>query len=154
MGMNIKKSPVRLYASPKAVIALFLQLPGTDRIGNLVRRVETLSEEQVITALAVVRSAYAKRHRNLQEIFESHFRVVELQHPATLRTFSPDKQQLVGAFFTKEYSIQAAALFNPSIVAHPNQQNLGPGELRFVMSLRATGEGHISSIIFKTGVVD
>ena len=64
------------------------------------------------------------------------------------------RQLLLGAFFTKEYSIQAAALFNPSIVPHPDQEGLGAGEQRFVMSLRATGEGHISSIVFRTGVVD
>ena len=61
---------------------------------------------------------------------------------------------LLGAFFTKEYSIQAAALFNPSIVPHPDQQGLNPDEKRFIMSLRATGEGHISSVIFRTGIVD
>ncbi len=61
---------------------------------------------------------------------------------------------MLGAFFTKEYSIQAAALFNPSIVPHPDQQGLNHGEKRFIMSLRATGEGHISSIIFRTGIVD
>ena len=61
---------------------------------------------------------------------------------------------LLGSFFTKEYSIQAAALFNPSIVPHPDQRNLKPGEKRFIISLRATGEGHISSIVFQTGIVD
>ena len=61
---------------------------------------------------------------------------------------------MLGAFFTKEYSFQAAALFNPSIVPHPDQTNLKPGEQRFIMSLRATGEGHISSIVFQTGIID
>ena len=69
-------------------------------------------------------------------------------------TFFRKKKLLLGAFFTKEYSIQAAALFNPSIVPHPDQQDLKQGEQRFVMSLRATGEGHISSIVFQTGIVD
>ena len=61
---------------------------------------------------------------------------------------------MLGAFVTKEYSFQAAALFNPSIVPHPDQAGLQKGEQRFVISLRATGEGHISSIIFNTGIVD
>lgn len=61
---------------------------------------------------------------------------------------------LIGAYFTKEYSIQSAALFNPSIVVHPDQQQLRRNQLRFVMSLRATGEGHISSIVFQTGIID
>ena len=71
-----------------------------------------------------------------------------------LRAFSPKKRLLLGAFFTKEYSIESAALFNPSIVPHPDQQGLQQGEQRFVMSLRATGEGHISSIAFQTGIVN
>ncbi len=68
--------------------------------------------------------------------------------------FSENRKLLLGAYFTKEYSIQSAALFNPSIVSHPDQNNLGEGEHRFIMSLRATGEGHISSIVFHTGIAD
>jgi hypothetical protein len=64
------------------------------------------------------------------------------------------KGSLIGAYFTKEYSIESAALFNPSIVAHPDQSHLKKGSLRFIMSLRATGEGHISSIVFRSGVLD
>ena len=71
-----------------------------------------------------------------------------------LAHFPPEKKLLLGAFLTKEYSIEAAALFNPSIVPHPDQSGLQHGEKRFVMSLRATGEGHISSIVFRTGIVD
>src|SRR5205823_14242082 len=66
---------------------------------------------------------------------------------------SPKRQALIGAFFTHEYSPESAALFNPSIVPHPNQTKLSPGALRFILSLRATGEGHISSITFREGVV-
>jgi len=61
---------------------------------------------------------------------------------------------LLGAYFTHEYSLEAAALFNPSIVPHPDQSDLPPGSLRFILSLRATGEGHISSITFRTGFLD
>ena len=64
------------------------------------------------------------------------------------------QRALIGAYFTKEYSIESAALFNPSIVAHPDQRHLKDGSLRFIMSLRATGEGHISSIVFRSGVLD
>jgi hypothetical protein len=64
------------------------------------------------------------------------------------------QKALIGAYFTMEYSIESAALFNPSIVPHPDQSHLKKGSLRFVMSLRATGEGHISSIVFRSGVLD
>jgi hypothetical protein len=64
------------------------------------------------------------------------------------------QKALIGAYFTKEYAIESAALFNPSIVPHPDQSHLKKGSLRFIMSLRATGEGHISSIVFRSGVLD
>ena len=64
------------------------------------------------------------------------------------------QRALIGAYFTKEYAIESAALFNPSIVPHPDQSHLDKGSLRFVMSLRATGEGHVSSIVFRSGVLD
>ncbi|NLH75349.1 MAG: hypothetical protein GX456_20075 [Verrucomicrobia bacterium] len=66
---------------------------------------------------------------------------------------SQERQLLLGAYFTHEYSLEAPALFNPSIVLHPDQTDLEPGSLRFVLSLRPTGEGHISSITFRTGVI-
>ena len=67
---------------------------------------------------------------------------------------SRERRLLIGAYFTNEYSVEGAALFNPSIVPAPDQAGLPPGEQRFVMSLRAVGEGHISSIEFRTGVID
>ena len=97
---------------------------------------------------------FDKRHRNIQAIFKQHFQKLNEQTGNNISQLSAKKKLLLGAYFTKEYSIQSAALFNPSIVPHPDQQGLKAGELRFVMSLRATGEGHISSIIFQTGIVD
>jgi hypothetical protein len=65
--------------------------------------------------------------------------------------FTPTQLQLVGAYFLHEYSFEAAALFNPSIVPHPNQSGVAPGAIRFILSLRAVGEGHISSLTFRCG---
>jgi predicted GH43/DUF377 family glycosyl hydrolase len=152
--MKINKHSTKLYASPKAVIALFLHLPGSDRVLHVIQRLEKLNEKEVEENLENVLREFGDRHRNIREIFSSHFTKVKNQYGHDLINFSANKQLLLGAFFTKEYSIQAAALFNPSIVAHPDQQGLNPGEKRFIMSLRATGEGHISSVIFKTGTVD
>jgi hypothetical protein len=70
------------------------------------------------------------------------------------KVLSDVQKSLIGAYFTMEYSIESAALFNPSIVPHPDQRHLKKGSLRFIMSLRATGEGHISSIVFRSGVLD
>src|SRR5688572_21457473 len=152
--MNITKHPIRLHASAKGVITHFLFLPGHNRIGNVIKRVENLTEEEVVSCMNKVMKQFAGRHRNIEETFINHFNRLNNQYQDDLLHFTPTRKLLLGAFFTKEYSIQAAALFNPSIVAHPDQDNLKPGEQRFVMSLRATGEGHISSIVFQTGVVD
>ncbi|HYV91500.1 MAG TPA: glycoside hydrolase family 130 protein [Chitinophagales bacterium] len=151
--MKITKSPVHLYASEKGVITLFLQLHGSHRITNIVKRVEDLKDEEVNGCLEKVMTDFSGRHRHIEQTFLNHTRIIEDQYGA-LSHFSPQKKLLLGAIFTKEYSIEAAALFNPSIVPHPDQQNLKPGEVRFVMSLRATGEGHISSIVFHTGLID
>src|SRR5947209_19270666 len=66
---------------------------------------------------------------------------------------SEQRQLLIGSYFLAEYSLESAALFNPSMVPHPDQTGLPPGALRFVLSLRATGEGHISSITFRSGII-
>src|SRR5450432_4033237 len=97
---------------------------------------------------------FASRHRNMLETFTEQFHKINAHYKNDLSLFSEKQQLLLGAFLTKEYSIQAAALFNPSIVPHPEQQGLQPGEQRFIMSLRATGEGHISSVVFQTGIID
>ncbi|MFN2438616.1 MAG: glycoside hydrolase family 130 protein [Chitinophagaceae bacterium] len=152
--MKITKNSIRLYASSKGVITSFLFLPGKHRISNVIKRLESLKEEEIESCLEKVMKDFAHRHRDIEKIFLNHFNRINNQYKDDLLLFSSKKRILLGAFFTKEYSIQAAALFNPSIVPHPDQTGLQPEEQRFIMSLRATGEGHISSIVFKTGVVD
>src|ERR1700683_3428744 len=149
--MKIHKTSTKLLASPKAVITLFLSLPGEDRIRNVVNRVEGLSEDNTRVCMEMTMDSFAGRHRNLQETFRDHYHKNESLVPPN---FSAQKKMLIGAYLTKEYSIQSAALFNPSVVPHPDQSQLKRGQLRFVMSLRATGEGHISSIVFQTGIID
>lgn len=152
--MTVKKNDVQLVANPKAVIAQFLSLPGNNRVVNVIERVQKLTQKQTQDLFQKVIKDFGNRHRNLKQIFTQHFEQIQKQHGHLLSPFSDEKKLLLGAFFTKEYSIQSAALFNPSIVAHPDQRNLKEGEQRFVMSMRATGEGHISSIVFQTGIVD
>ncbi|MDQ2751536.1 MAG: glycosidase, partial [Bacteroidota bacterium] len=152
--MTIKKSSVEIMANPKAVIAQFLSLPGNNRVVNVIERVQKLTEEQTAHLLQKVMNDFGNRHRNLQLIFTQHLEQIQKSHAHLLSSFSEEKKALLGAFFTKEYSIQSAALFNPSIVPHPDQHNVKKGEQRFIMSMRATGEGHISSIVFQTGILD
>ena len=96
---------------------------------------------------------FGTRHRDTAGIFDHHAELIANSCPDPVSSFSTNKKRLLGAYFTKEYSIQSAALFNPSIVPHPHQIADDAGNQRFVMSLRATGEGHISSIAFHTGTI-
>ena len=150
---SFKKSPIKLTASVNAVIAHFHQLPDNDRISNIVKRVQHMNENEVENSLKNIMQEFAHRHKNFEELLINNFHRVEEIH-GDLSAFSNNKKLLLGSFLTKEYSFQAAALFNPSIVPHPDQSGLQNDEQRFIISLRATGEGHISSIIFKTGIID
>jgi len=103
-------------------------------------------------ALGQVLGEFSNRHEHVEDIFRKRFARVKI-HLEPGAQPSPERQMLIGAYFTHEYSPESAALFNPSIVPHPDQSGLPKGALRFVLSLRATGEGHISSITFRTGSV-
>jgi predicted GH43/DUF377 family glycosyl hydrolase len=155
--MDIKKHPLQLRASLKAVITLFLNLPDQERIHQIISRIEKLDDHQVTRCLDWVARHFEKRHRNIGGVFGAHFQQLcdfTGETGKHLAAISGSRKLLTGAFFTKEYSIESAALFNPSIVAHPDQQGLKSGERRFLMSLRATGEGHISSVVFQGGTID
>lgn len=127
--------------------------PTTDDIARrIVARVMALSEEQVSKLLGQVLGEFADRHERVEDIFRKRFAQVIIYLEPDVQP-SPERQLLLGAYFTHEYSPESAALFNPSIVPHPDQSGLPKGALRFILSLRATGEGHISSITFRTGSV-
>src|SRR4029078_12557530 len=97
-------------------------------------------------------AAFQDRHDRFEELLERHYALVA--HRVVDKAVSRARRLLLGAYFTNEYSIEGAALFNPSIVPAPDQRGAGEGGRRFVMSLRAVGEGHISSIEFRTGSID
>ncbi len=111
-----------------------------------------LPEEEVSKLLGQVLGEFADRHEHVEDIFRRRFGQVIIHLEPDAQP-SPERQMLIGAYFTHEYSPESAALFNPSIVPHPDQSGLPKGALRFILSLRATGEGHISSITFRTGIV-
>jgi predicted GH43/DUF377 family glycosyl hydrolase len=129
-------------------------IPGDQaRIKALIDRVSKLSDENVKHLLDAVMQDFSGRHRNFREVLERNFGRIAEYVPKQI-TLSDEQQWLLGAYFTAEYSVEAAALFNPSIVPHPDQKGMDKGSQRFVMSFRATGEGHVSSIEFRSGVVD
>jgi hypothetical protein len=111
-----------------------------------------LPDEEVVQLLGQVLGEFADRHGQVENIFRKRFEQVSLYLESDVQP-SPERQMLIGAHFTHEYSPESAALFNPSIVPHPDQTGLPAGALRFILSLRATGEGHISSVAFRTGIV-
>ncbi len=112
-----------------------------------------LSDDDVHHLLEDVFHEFSARHRNFREALERNFERISENVPTRL-TLTAEQRRLIGAYVTSEYSVEAAALFNPSIVPHPDQKGVDKGSLRFVMSFRGTGEGHISSIEFRSGIVD
>lgn len=137
--------------STRVIIRPFIPAsPGS--IAAIIGRALALTEAEVEAELATLRGAFADRHRDLEGRLLAHFDQVQ-PHVFTHRPLSPARKLLIGALFSGEYAVEAAALFNPSIVPHPDQSGLTPGALRFILSLRATGEGHISSIKFRLGTL-
>ena len=111
-----------------------------------------LTEAEVNRSLAAAVNEFGSRHRNFTDTLEARFGMVAHRLPDATAV-SAERRQLIGAYFSQEYAIEAAALFNPSMVAHPDQSGLAPGTTRFVMSVRGVGEGHISSVEFRTGTI-
>ena len=140
-----------LPESTRVLIRPFI--PGSpQRITAILGRVLALSEEEVTLKMQDVHNEFDARHYDIEMVLWQHYLKV-LPHLFTQRALSRPRQLLIGAFFSGEYSLESAALFNPSIVPHPDQSGVRSGALRFIMSLRATGEGHISSIEFRAGVI-
>lgn len=148
-----KRHNIRLDADQKKVIPLYLNLGNTERITPVIRAVENMTCLETEMEMQQIHREFQHRHYEFKETLNRHFQIAT-QNQTINKELTSTQQQLIGAYFTKEYSIESAALFNPSIVVHPNQQNLNDGEVRFLMSLRATGEGHISSIVFHTGTIN
>ena len=155
----VTRSAHRLDADSSRVITQ-LFVPGQEgfehqdsRAGVVLRRILSLSESDVLSALDDVIVRFDGRHRDLVGTFRRHAReLADRLDPD--RAISEQRMLLLGATFTSEYAIEGAALCNPSMVPHPDQTGMTPGSLRFIMSVRSIGEGHRSSIGFRTGVVD
>jgi len=127
--------------------------PTTEEIARrIVAQVMALSDADIARVLGGVMAEFGARHHAVENFFRNRFTQVSYLVTGK-RKLSAKRQMVIGAFFTHEYSPESAALFNPSIVPHPDQSDLPKGAMRFVMSLRATGEGHISSITFRVGVI-
>ena len=150
--MNVTRLPIRLSGDDRRVIVRPF-LMGASRVKTVLDRVSELPEGELEGLLANVYKDYGSRHKELPKTLEENFHTA-----AGLIGFRDDwshqRRLLAGSYFTMEYSIDSAALFNPSIVPHPDQTGVADGATRFVMSLRATGEGHVSSVVFRTGTIN
>jgi predicted GH43/DUF377 family glycosyl hydrolase len=137
--------PFRPAIEPRELNAI-----DTTRANHIVDRVLALDGGAAAAQLAEILENFQGRHRNLLRIFEA--RADEMEDAfASHVGFTPVQRRLVGAYFLHEYSFEAAALFNPSIVSHPDQSGAPPGGRRFILSLRSVGEGHVSSLTFRSG---
>ena len=144
----VKRKRMKITGDTSRVITLPHIPSKISRISNIIKEVLKLSADEAEQQLEETLLLFADRHRDLEELLMRHYDRVS-EYVIKKETISKTQKLLIGAFFTMEYSIESAALFNPSIVPHPDQSLLPKGSMRFIMSLRATGEGHISSIVFR-----
>jgi predicted GH43/DUF377 family glycosyl hydrolase len=153
-ALYLRPDPARVIVRPFKPATEPRDLNPTDktRANHIVDRVLALDSEAVAGQLTDVLENFQGRHRNLLATFEARADVME-QALSAHGTFSTVQRQLIGAYFLHEYSFEASALFNPSIVPHPDQSDAPKGGLRFILSLRATGEGHVSSLTFRVGTI-
>ncbi len=154
----LERTTVRLRPDPARIVSqLFVageEMPsGSSRATTVMRRVLALSEEQVETELAGVFERFGDRHEHLSEELVAHFEHLS-DRTGDTPELSVARRMLVGAYATSEYAFESVSLCNPSIVAHPDQSGIAPGQLRFLISLRAIGEGHLSSIELRAGTLD
>jgi len=152
-SLSIERKRETFVCDSSRVITRFFAPGDEARAERIIERVLSLSEVECSMELRRTFKDFSSRHHDFEAILFSNYQRVEkrLTDP---EKHSKERKLLIGAYFTHEYSVESAALFNPSIVAHPDQTNLPSGSMRFIMSFRGIGEGHLSSIVFRTGVLD
>ena len=153
-SLYLRPDPARVVVRPFKPATEPRDLNPTDKIraNHIVDRVLRLDAEAAAQQLNDVLDNFEGRHRNLIDIFEARAADMEdaLEPHAEL---NKTQRRLIGAYFLNEYSFEASALFNPSIVRHPDQTGAPENGCRFILSLRAVGEGHISSLTFRSGTI-
>jgi len=157
MPSLLKRTNIVFNPDASRVIARYFTPGGDKTIIETLNRVIDLDEKEAQFVLNQILREFSHRHRNVTNIYRDHFRKLRHFNKLTkvdLKSLSDIKKLLIGAYFTSEYSIESAAFFNPSIIEDPDQSHLNKGEKRIIVSFRATGEGHISSIVFRNGIID
>lgn len=153
--INIQRSNIRMTPDSKRVVARYFVPGGKERAVLIINNILELPPEENKRYLQHVLTRFSGRHRSITKLLNSHcekiFQDTEFSPALTL---SQEQKLLIGAFFTMEYSIESAAFFNPSIVENPDQYGVMEGEKKVIISFRAVGEGHISSLVFREGIID
>jgi predicted GH43/DUF377 family glycosyl hydrolase len=151
--IHVKRLPIELLPDSTRVITRFFGFGEENRMRGIMGRLLAIPEETVASLLAGLEHDFRPIHSSIDDVFRANYGAVK-HYIANQDGVSEVRQQFIGACFTMEYAIESAALFNPSMVPAIDQSNVPPGSVRFLMSLRATGEGHLSSIVFRRGLVD
>src|SRR3979411_2774114 len=151
-SIHVKRTATVLRPDQSRVLLRPFGPEDPQRAGRIIARIMSLPENRVGPLLDEVSAEFSQRHQQIHRSFLERFEQVR-DFLLTDERISEKRQLLIGSYFVCEYSLESAALFNPSIVPHPDQSDLPSGALRFILSLRATGEGHVSSITFRTGVI-
>ncbi len=148
--MNVIRSNEKLSPNYRRVIAKYFTIDNPDRERRIIERLLEKDKKETEQLLDEVFERFKNRHRDIERIFKDNYNTVShyIKQETTL-----NQKLLIGSYFTMEYSVESAALFNPSIVPHPVQSGIEKDELRVIVSFRAVGEGHISSIVFRPGIV-
>ncbi|MCJ0743399.1 glycoside hydrolase family 130 protein [Pedobacter montanisoli] len=156
MRLPIERKHVKVYPDPKRVIARFF-FNGEERGKDVINKIMTLSPQQVFSIISPLLQEYSKRHRNITKVLLKHCKKLKPLFDSmkiNYKKLEEHRKLLIGSYFTHEYSIESAAFFNPSIIEDPDQSELEEGEKRLIISFRAVGEGHISSIVFRRAMID
>lgn len=156
MQVYVNRKKTTFTPDSSRVIARFLHL-SDERSVNLIKKVLDLPKAELNITLSQLLRGYARRHRNISRTLAKNFaKILPVMESMGVNpdSLSQNQKSLLGAYFTLEYSIESAAFFNPSIVECPDQTEIRDNEKRVVLSFRATGEGHISSIVFRAGILD
>jgi predicted GH43/DUF377 family glycosyl hydrolase len=151
--LNVRRTGIVLKPNNSRVVIRPFELASDHRVERIISRIMSLSEPEVDFMLQDVMREFHNRHQRTRQFFLHRFEQLK-SFLLTNQSLTENRRMLIGSYFTQEYALESAALFNPSMVWHPDQTGLEPGSRRFLLSLRATGEGHISSVTFRSGTID
>ena len=152
MAVRVTRLPLKLRPDPRRVITRFFGPRDENRVRGIIDRALAIPEPELETLAEDLARSFGRAHGDIGAVFDEHFEMVRHCLPEGASPTAP-RRLLIGACFTMEYALESVALFNPSIVPAVDQGGVPPGSIRFLMSLRAIGEGHVSSVVFRRGII-